>query len=736
MLSAVAARKARLQGPATTQPVAVIPTPTSPPAPSLTPVSEPRIVPKLQSKRKTAVQVEKPPSKKKKHAHTAESDRRTRYFEQPDVFKQQGDANLVDDDHADEDTDTAWSPSAPDSSDDEEDGVVEGNALPSLVPILAEHLRAVSHDAPSVLSTFKPAWEENIFRLSQSEVHDLSLPSYSEQTGTLLLLTAEETVTLLGTYSLTVLRGCISFAGVVLTPSRVSHRVFAPRSSPLPVIKCLALKVPLRDLSLPARLRTTATSMDAAVLLQELHTGVQGLGAVCRTFDGVFSPSRSQSNVSAFDLNLRGVHLVRHCTHDISVLVIPPSWETAMSPILQPAAQTDYSRRVYLVKGPQNSGKSVFARTLLNRLLTLYRRVAFLECDLGQSEFVPGGMVAVNVVDKPVFGPPFTHPSVPHSAHYIGAATPRNSPSHYLDSVQALIQTYNVHLQHAGLVDDTSQGVSSDEDRIVDLIPLVVNTMGWTKGLGADLSRRVEEITDPSDIFELGTYLLEPVPSTVLSHRYTPADNRTLSMLSYFYAVFPVKSDASALQNCTAMSWRTSLPLCAQPPYEVDWKSAFDRTFLTGAGTEDVVPTEIHRVLNGAIVAMVSCEPDTLDTETDDMTAAWSTSPPYKQDAAPPTPFGSSCAGLALVRSLSPVPASVLHLLTPLPPHALSRVRVLVKGELELPVWGMLDFRAGDGGEIAGVESGKVPYLRWGKGEGTGGDRRRVRRNLMRRGQM
>lgn len=33
-----------------------------------------------------------------------------------------------------------------------------------------------------------------------------------------------------------------------------------------------------------------------------------------------------------------------------------------------------------------------------------YRRVAFLECDLGQSEFTPAGMVALTIVDKPLFG--------------------------------------------------------------------------------------------------------------------------------------------------------------------------------------------------------------------------------------------------------------------------------------------------------------------------------------------
>jgi polynucleotide 5'-hydroxyl-kinase GRC3/NOL9 len=38
-----------------------------------------------------------------------------------------------------------------------------------------------------------------------------------------------------------------------------------------------------------------------------------------------------------------------------------------------------------------------------------YRRVAFLECDLGQSEFTPGGMVSLNVVESPIFGNPLLY---------------------------------------------------------------------------------------------------------------------------------------------------------------------------------------------------------------------------------------------------------------------------------------------------------------------------------------
>lgn len=59
---------------------------------------------------------------------------------------------------------------------------------------------------------------------------------------------------------------------------------------------------------------------------------------------------------------------------------------------------------VMLVKGPKRSGKSTFARSLLNNLLARYEKVAWLECDLGQGEFGCGGVVGIWMVDRPVLG--------------------------------------------------------------------------------------------------------------------------------------------------------------------------------------------------------------------------------------------------------------------------------------------------------------------------------------------
>ncbi|KZV97653.1 hypothetical protein EXIGLDRAFT_746955 [Exidia glandulosa HHB12029] len=148
-------------------------------------------------------------------------------------------------------------------------------------------------------------------------------------------------------------------------------------------------------------------------------------------------------------------------------------------------------------------------------------------------------------------------------------------------------------------------------------------------------------------------------------------------------------------------------------------------------GGEDVPPSELATALNGGIVALVAAESGAVDlpqieSETD-------LSVPYAQGTPFPAPSLSRCVGLALVRyAAAGVP--YLHVLTPVEPAVFAQCRVLVKGELELPIWAWLDHRVEDG-RIGGLAKDKVPYLQWGVGEGKGATRRRVRRNLMRWGQ-
>lgn len=210
-------------------------------------------------------------------------------------------------------TKRAWPPSVPlqDSSDDEDEANIADIALEA-EELEAPHTVEPQQNTPSILSTYRPIPEENIFDLVEDDIRSLHLPSTSP--AKLLRLVGSDRLALIGTYTLRVLHGRIGLSGVALAPSKMPHQVYAPRSAPLPVIECLLVEDQLpaehRD-ELPPRVRELAQGRGALVVLQELHTGVEGLGRICRTFENVFEPSRWQKNQSSIDLGLQTAHYVR-----------------------------------------------------------------------------------------------------------------------------------------------------------------------------------------------------------------------------------------------------------------------------------------------------------------------------------------------------------------------------------------------------------------------------------------
>ncbi|PPQ68567.1 hypothetical protein CVT24_005579 [Panaeolus cyanescens] len=818
MISAVAARKAALaaqQAASTSQVPADRDASTStveqPPSKPPSSVSKPP-----STKRKPSTQKSRPePKKLRKSKKRLPNDSMDVFREQTDVIdlgsgdsdEDVMDIGMSEDSDADFDSEQnipsnrqskrAWSPSMPlkdgsnsDSSLDDDDingsepfaGLDVTTLLPTSRNTRGPHIP--QNEGVLSASTFEPSIDENLFFLTEEETQTLGYTG----TSTLVGLNFHDTLCLLGTCTFVLVQGSLEVNGVCIRPSSQRHQMFAPRSSALPFFKCGSEKLP--PFPLPASISPRLQELfghRVVIMFQSLQTGVESLGKACRTFENVFELPRWPNDCGQKPFKIPGLSMVSKQTKDLQPFSPLASWSKALHDL---APSTSTHTGVYLIKGPKNTGKSTFSRNIVNHLLTQYRQVAYLECDIGQSEFTPGGMVALNIVSSPIFGPPFTHPTVPFSSHYVGHTTPRSSPSYYLDCILACIQKYRSEIQVCP--DDMDDEMDS---RISEFIPLVVNTMGWTKGLGADLTQKIQAMVEPTDIFDIQptshhatphalppvighqgqytayqngslipdqgarTHILEQAPPTSLAG-FTSADHRAISMLSYFFATFkPTKpgfTGTGDVGQWEVSGWDVSRPLCAIPPYSIDCSVAFDKVVLTGAGTEDVVASEIGRVLNGAIVGLVSCEAGALDIDDglSDGQGNLSSGIPYSQQALPPLPQASNCIGIALVRGVSdPIvtenmtgtraqPTTNLHLLTPLPPPLLSQAnaRILVKGELELPVWGMLDFRHdrdGDLGYVAGVERDKVPYLQWGKGpEGViGGDKKRIRRNLMRKGQ-
>ncbi|KAG9026443.1 Polynucleotide 5'-hydroxyl-kinase grc3 [Tulasnella sp. JGI-2019a] len=650
----------------------------------------------------------------------------------------------------------------------------------------------------NVLSSFEPKLGENVF------------PSLVEG-GTVVILELEDTLCFMGSVSLTVIHGTVEVFGSTLSKSSRAHSIYAPRCAPLPILSCSTSLVAPTTTGLLHEVSKRLQASNSAVLLRPLSTGVEGLGNVCSTFEGVFGDDAFANETDDIFL-VKGFKLIHLAAGNLQPFRFTPEWRTAVDEIAlisngsSPSISVIHKPMVVMVKGPKGTGKSTFARTLLNRLCCRYRQVAFLDCDLGQSEFSPGGMVSLHAVSRPLFGPPFTHPRRPYASHYIGSLSPRSAPSQYIASVAALLQTYRLDLQCAMAEVGVDQDV--DEHLSSDITPLIINTQGWTKGLGADLMRAIEDVVQPTHVFEFagedrtapsegltpsrerqhrraaafdvpgitqwaGEYLsmmstpfverqapkvwtLPPAPAGPLANLFTAADMRAINLMSYFHQQHAVDGP----------TWRTDTSLLARPPYEVNINVAFDAVVLTGPGSEDVVFEEVLRALNCSVVALVEDENSKDFFGTGQSGAIGGDHFPYMQGAPPPDPSTSRCHGLAFIRgiSTSTIPESSsslgvsVHMLTPIPPEILSRCRVVVKGEMEMPIWAFIGSssdpeqgcewkgtgRKGEtgGGMVCGVPWENVPHLAFRGGRESpsaavvGSGVRRARKNVMRRSQL
>ena len=195
------------------------------------------------------------------------------------------------------------------------------------------------------------------------------------------------------------------------------------------------------------------------------------------------------------DIGLHGVKLVKSSIPGLRKFFFSPEWKTEMKRVLLREGCD-----VFLTCGPKNSGKSTFSKYLVNSLLSpslLYERnpssvgecefVAYLECDLGQSEFTPPGFISLSLVSSPVTGPAFSHLFKPAFQIYVGDTSPKANPEFYLTCIA---RTFEVFKELKSLKEYAK-------------MKLVVNTQGWVKGIGFHLLTDAITFIKPCQIFEI-----------------------------------------------------------------------------------------------------------------------------------------------------------------------------------------------------------------------------------------
>ena len=329
MLSAIAARKAakaveQASGAPPSKPLSPL-LPFRSPSPSSQPTKTSKSENKPTSKRKPRVLAHAGPSKNKKIkvVHSpAKPDRNTRYFDPSHTSDaQNGTIDTLDDStcrielSSESDsssgemeiemdipppvepssisiakTKRAWSPSRPmsDSSDGDETGP-SGLVDPASYPASSASIKT----EPLPLSTFRPIADCTVY-----------LPGNEYATAgkaRILVLQPNETLALVGTYSLCVLQGSLSLLGVTLSSSNTKHIVFAPRSSPIPILSwATSDRRGSCTFPIPPSIQQQANA--TAILIEYADTGVEGLGRICNVFENIFKPPRGSDAVPGADL--------------------------------------------------------------------------------------------------------------------------------------------------------------------------------------------------------------------------------------------------------------------------------------------------------------------------------------------------------------------------------------------------------------------------------------------------
>ncbi|KAJ3090066.1 Polynucleotide 5'-hydroxyl-kinase grc3 [Quaeritorhiza haematococci] len=548
--------------------------------------------------------------------------------------------------------------------------------------------------------------------------------------------------------------------------------------------------------NLYGRLEEGESKFDTIVALKNLSSSeIQGVERFLPSFKGLFrvlsvgEQGGLHQELSSSKLPIKGFHPMLEPSSPAPSLFIPPSWRDfvdrhilqKLSPTIRNDSdllppQNGNLPPVYCFVGSRNTGKSTFSRFVTNSLLNRYRKVAFLECDMGQCEFTPPGMVSLHIVSNPILGPPFTHlllgisdfspnqnSSYTVRSHYLGATSPRQDPNTYLRSIRDLYDTYRQIVNENGSVDEP--------------IPLVINTPGWIKGMGFDLLSHFLDYVRPTIVacLEAGTPSFDAEGNQSLSAelksilgqmamtnefeedadgeersreswahaaivrvdgleekmmrlKFNAADHRNLATISYFSQLKPDPTFPIFIRFTKDLAPNPELATATTSVTTMKPWWAFDEPITAWlpycvpwkAVQVNFMHCETLYALNGSLVALIA----------------------NSSTMQQPAPEGSTCIGLGIVRSIDRTSPStsnegspesrddevVFHVVAPLPLDQVSQVNCFARGagvEIPMPLL------------VSGYEttSAPLPYTTHLLAEGIGSIARRVRNNLQRRKQ-
>lgn len=478
------------------------------------------------------------------------------------------------------------------------------------------------------------------------------------------LLETGESITFIGACILKCLAGSCEVNGYVIKEGNPSFTIFSPKTQSLLSINHHESKTHNSTQSsvhpnLQSAMKQTKCCVVEIVSMKSVDSGYN----LHEKYPEMFFHSGYNPNYS-----ITGCYLIFSSLPETLMLHIPKEWLGFGEKLLNNTENIP----IVIACGQRKLGKSTFCRWLLNFMLNKFPKVAFLNLDLSQTEFSPVGMLDLNVIEQPVFGPPFTHLKLPDDARFMGELSPGNSPVTYIRQCFSLFQSYQSCFASEG-------------------IPLIINTMGWITGLGCEIHRHlfnfipvtnvvsfveaepctVEYLDEPTSfpfIYTQGFKRLVPranptntnilaVPWLSASKPSLAKANRDSMLTFYFNSIFeqPCWPSCNSYQTGRFRVEKLSM----QTPYSVCQR---DICVEFHPKEIKVAPDLWLNALNLSIVGLCII---------------------VDKFNASREKYVKSCVGLGIIRNIDQT-KKIFYVITPVPLFLLRKVNCFVKGQLEI----------------------------------------------------
>ncbi|TKW12362.1 hypothetical protein SEVIR_5G031100v4 [Setaria viridis] len=330
---------------------------------------------------------------------------------------------------------------------------------------------------------------------------------------------------------------------------------------------------------------------------------------------------------------------------------------------------------VVAVCGPGNSGKSAFCRLLLNTLIARYRKVGYLDIDVGQPEFTPPGFVSLHVLEEQAKDLTILYLRNPKRCFFFGDVCAKRNPKLLLTYIFDLYDYFLKEFYCFREVDNPEKSA----------IPLVINTSGWVKGTGFYVLTEMLKYVSPTHVIRV---------STTVEHKNLPGGTFWMNQ----YDADPpinlveigaahnsprhllVKKEAKITRDLRLMAYFRQ---CLPRDFNISCFDDLIRGFVSIHPFQlrlskihvidlhrQVSGTDAHRFLSGTIIGM-----------------ATSASPLLSIECSTPC-----CIGLGFIKAVH-ISEDCIHLITPVSHKLMEKVNIIFQSCIAVPSCLLQEFK-------------------------------------------